>query len=278
MCKQYICSDIGALNKLDFSVEQLFVYRGRPIPPAACIRRKGEYLISRFFYIIKGSIEFTCKNGDFIKTKPGDLVYLPGDVVYQSVWDTAYEAEYITFHCQMKTSDGMELLLSDRIFILVNDNYGEYHSVFTKINDIFCSGRNNSNLELKSLFYSFLSSVLQKRSKNELKKHSDTSLIYKGIVYIENNFISDTSIAELAEMCNVSESTFRRMFKDYKNMAPARYRNKLRLEHSRSLLETGLYTVGEVAEIVNFSDISHFNKSFKNYFGFSPSKCKNNYK
>ena len=59
--------------------------------------------------------------------------------------------------------------------------------------------------------------------------------------------------------------------KKYNGISPLKYKNKLKMKHAKELLKSGLYTVSEVAEIVNCTDISHLNKLYKAEFGTTPS-------
>ncbi len=90
------------------------------------------------------------------------------------------------------------------------------------------------------------------------------SKIYKGILYIENNYTKDISVPFLADLCYLSESTFRRLFYGYKKMPPITYRNYLRIKKAYTLIKTGEYTVTEAAEAVNIPDLCYFNRLFKN--------------
>lgn len=71
-------------------------------------------------------------------------------------------------------------------------------------------------------------------------------------------------------MCNISESTFRRLFREYKKMSPVTYKNYLRIRRARELLLTGEYNVTEAAEAVNLSDLCYFCKLFKRFLGCRP--------
>ena len=79
---------------------------------------------------------------------------------------------------------------------------------------------------------------------------------------------------ELARMCCLSAGRFRRVFSECLGMTPVEYRNKLRIQKAVTLIKTGTYTVGEVAEAVGISDIKYFSKLFKRYAGVSPSTVK----
>ena len=96
------------------------------------------------------------------------------------------------------------------------------------------------------------------------------------MLYLENHYLEDITTKKLADMCNTSESSFRRYFKKEKNMSPITYRNHLRIKKAYELIMSGEYNVSEVAAIVNIPDICYFNKLFKRTYNISPGSLLNN--
>ncbi len=265
------CSNPAAWGKMDFMVSNIFVHNRKPIPPEACQRKKGDKTGSRFFYIVEGETTFHMKDGRNVIASKGDIVYLAIDVEYDSEWNTAYDAEYITFNCNMEDREGRELCFRKDLDILVKDTELRFLPIFRSMNHLYCKDSVNETLQLKSMFYDFLSGLSKVLVRENLEKQENTSVIYPGILYLRENYTKNIRMEDVARLCNVSEATFRRMFKEYCGISPVKYKNNLRMNHAKHLLESGLYTVSEVTEITNFTDISHFNKSFKQFWGCNPS-------
>ena len=141
------------------------------------------------------------------------------------------------------------------------------------MNDVYYAGMINWELVLKSYFFSFLAEIVYQLTYDDLINSATPSFIYKGIIYLENNYMSDFSIKDLADKCKVSETTFRRNFIKIKGMSPVSYRNELRLQHAFDFLKSGLYTISEVVELVGFNDIPYFSKSFKKKYNITPAEC-----
>ena len=87
---------------------------------------------------------------------------------------------------------------------------------------------------------------------------------------MENNYLSDCTAHELAEMCNTSEGNFRRLFRKYKNMSPVAYRNYLRIQKACDLLSGGEYSIAEAAAAVNIPDVCYFYKLFTKFMNVTP--------
>src|SRR5471030_156266 len=79
------------------------------------------------------------------------------------------------------------------------------------------------------------------------------------------------SVAEKAVWMQCSEQYLRRLFMKYTGKTPKEYYLDARLELALSLFRQGNYSVGQVAELLNFFDSFHFSKAFKKKFGYAPS-------
>lgn len=79
-------------------------------------------------------------------------------------------------------------------------------------------------------------------------------------------------IALYADICGISEVTFRRLFREYTGRSPIEYRNDVRLDKARSLLQSGEYNVSEAAELCGFSNLSFFIRLYKKKYGHTPKK------
>lgn len=95
---------------------------------------------------------------------------------------------------------------------------------------------------------------------------------------IENNLYNNLGLEQLAFLCNMSLSKFKREFK--KNFAdtPARYIKNRRLQAAEKRLLTTDDSITEIAFSLGFVDISTFSAVFQEKFQISPSKYRLNQK
>lgn len=80
------------------------------------------------------------------------------------------------------------------------------------------------------------------------------------------------SVAELAAACNLSLSHFSRAFVQTFGMPPHRWLLDRRVDHAKSLLESGQLTLPEVARHCGFASPSHFARVFAGVSGMPPSR------
>lgn len=93
---------------------------------------------------------------------------------------------------------------------------------------------------------------------------------------IENNLFNPLSLEQLAFICNMSLSTFKREFKKVFDETPARYIKQRRLDRAASLLSCSEDSVSHIAFDCGFQDLSTFSASFQDRFHLSPSKYRLN--
>jgi len=264
---------ILSLNEGGFFIDNIGMYNGFPIPPCDTIVPKGGRYTNRFFYIVSGTTVFELENKKLIRASAGDIVYLPYGVPYHSWWEPSPKSECITLIFEMRDHFGEEIALGEQIEILYNDSTNKFQDILYKMNSIYHARTVNWRLLLQSHFYEFLSRLIYELSYSQIEDSHFSSEINNGIVYLENHYMKNVSIKELADRSNVSESTFRRNFIKLKGVSPVIYRNDLRLLHAHDFLSSGLFTVTEVAEMVGFADVPYFSKSFKKKFGITPTDC-----
>lgn len=77
-------------------------------------------------------------------------------------------------------------------------------------------------------------------------------------------------IRELAEECGMSEVWFRQEFTKYYGQSPLEYIKGRRIERAKILLQTGIYTVTDVAFRTGFESSSYFSAEFRRMTGDSP--------
>ena len=77
-------------------------------------------------------------------------------------------------------------------------------------------------------------------------------------------------ISYYADLCNLSEPYFRKLFCEYMGMSPVDYRNDIRLASARNKLQSGEYNVSQAAYESGFSNLSFFIRLYKKKYGHTP--------
>lgn len=128
----------------------------------------------------------------------------------------------------------------------------------------------NKNLEYEENFILLVSYLLKHYAFNDLDIKDISSNIKNSIDYIHNYYLEDISLDVLADISGISKYHFIKVFHEKTEITPHQYIINLRLEYALSLIKEKIPLV-EVAFKCGFSDQSHFIRTFKKYYGITPS-------
>lgn len=99
-----------------------------------------------------------------------------------------------------------------------------------------------------------------------------TDYIQKTLNYIDQHFLDDLNLSDLASELNLNEKYLSRYFKQKMGTSFTEYIIKLKIERSKSMLEFSDSPIYEIAADLNFNDASYFTKVFQKQESISPSQ------
>lgn len=94
--------------------------------------------------------------------------------------------------------------------------------------------------------------------------------------FVNKNFEQSIRVKELADICSMSETHFRRIFEAYINMSPMDYVNLIRIQKACELMKKTNDSMDLVASKCGFTTTSTFNRNFKKFLETSPYQWKIN--
>lgn len=101
-----------------------------------------------------------------------------------------------------------------------------------------------------------------------LEKCNDTT--HKFIQAVETNWMRKLTLMELAFLCNMSLSTFKREFQKHYSDSPMKWFQNKRLEYAHHLLYNEQMSSSEIYLEVGYESLSSFIKSYKAKYGVTP--------
>lgn len=87
---------------------------------------------------------------------------------------------------------------------------------------------------------------------------------------IQSNMYSNLSLQELAFLCNMSLSTFKRTFISIFNQPPRKWLNHKKMTYAQKLICEHKVPLAEVYSQLGYSEYSSFSHAYKKHFGVSP--------
>lgn len=94
--------------------------------------------------------------------------------------------------------------------------------------------------------------------------------------YVDKNYMKNVTLNEIAGAGGVSRSLCNSIFNKYTNMTPIEYIMHFRTRKVADLLQSGTFSMSEIAEQTGFSSASYMTETFKKFYKFSPRDYKKN--
>ena len=102
------------------------------------------------------------------------------------------------------------------------------------------------------------------------KKH-----LQQVVDYIQSNLEQEISLADLAEIVQMSSYQFGKRFKQSTGLPPHRYVLQSRIERAKELLTHSHLSIAIISQQVGFYDQSHFTHTFRKHTLFTPRQYRN---
>lgn len=115
--------------------------------------------------------------------------------------------------------------------------------------------------------------ILRKNSVSQVKNiliQNESAALTKAEKFIQAHISENLTVDDVAAAVHLTRSHFSRIFKARFNVTPHEYMVRLRLRNAEILLQTSDYSITEIVELLNFTDIYSFSKLFKKYYRYSP--------
>jgi len=100
------------------------------------------------------------------------------------------------------------------------------------------------------------------------EKSNDTS--QKFVQIVETNWMSKLTLKELAFLCNLSVSTFKREFEKHYAESPIKWFQNKRLEYAHHLLHKEQKSSSEIYLEIGYENLSSFIHAYKTKYGITP--------
>ncbi len=89
---------------------------------------------------------------------------------------------------------------------------------------------------------------------------------------VESKIHSNLKLEEIAFLCHMSLSTFKRHFIAEYKVSPGKWLQDKRLQKAKETLELGILKPSDIYLDLGYNNLSNFSIAFKNKFGFNPSE------
>lgn len=219
-----------------------------------------------------GLIYISCQKAVFypegekpIVASAGDVVLLPAGSYYRVTFTNDTDAQYasILVNFDLINESGEKLSLGETLQLLPQKM--EWGEAFARMAYIYRS-RIYPHLELQSELCRFFLGLQKQSNRKAL------SPITRVQDHIDRHLSQPLSLPELAKLAGMSETVFRRHFKQHTGKSPIAYILSAKVQKAKELLYIQDLTLDEVSEVLGFCDTAYFCKVFKKQTGITPTQ------
>lgn len=260
-------------------------------------RKPGKFNVfdCRIFLVVSGEIEITIESCKF-SLKKGDLFYCAQGSIYTIGCKNTCELICLNFDLGQRRNNvtenraplKIESSADSKYFLEDNVVDGAFLNSYTVIENDYSLNQRVKNIveefENKQIYFREKSSAILKDIlidiyRKELKK-SENSLdtVEKVISYININYSNKILNSDLAKLTGYHEYHLNRIFKKQTGGTIHKFILEVRIDEAKKLLMTTDIPIYIIAQKTGFNSDAHLSNCFKNYYGYSPTEYKSNFK
>lgn len=244
------------------------VYNTHSYPPNRTIFQGDRTLMSCAIFTMEGEGIAELRNKSKVRLKKRSVFF--GNI--SDMQSIICNCEHWHFACYWFVPIGIEVP-QNTVFDLNEADIEKENTEVTEIINLLQS-RQENKISRANAYFTY--KLLTLTDRLFITAKSD-KLLDKIIYYINTNLESDLQIKDIAARFGYCEQHIRILFKNKFHISPKQYINRVKLERICSLMLTTSPSLQELADIFNFSSVSHLINTFKKEYGCTPKQfIKNN--
>lgn len=227
-----------------------------------------------FLYVWRGEVTFFVSGKEKIVVSSEELAYIPRHLKYKMRY-TAETTVFVVVNFNLY-GQGEEINLYDSITPLLKDGKtNQIAGIMTSFELCGNSKTVSAAFRKKELIYRLFNVIYA--INHALSDDGVDLRIRAGVSLLEQSYLENLPIDRFADESHVSVNTFRTLFHKQFGISPVKYRNTLRIERAKELLQDGSLTVAEVAYASGFESVGYFCRYYRKVTGVSPGETKQEY-
>ncbi|MCF0130832.1 MAG: helix-turn-helix transcriptional regulator [Pseudobutyrivibrio sp.] len=235
-----------------------------------------------------GTMEFLDQKIDF---KEGDITIIAKDVPHTTYSTPGKNSKwsYIFVNIQdlmapyfpldlLNDSSAFNTLLLECSALFSREKYPDIYNIVSMIIDELIEKKDNFQFSVRGLILSLmikLSNLYVEKNQEAITTHENSMAIAPAINFIRTNYMEDFPMEDLAAICNMSPTHFRRTFHSIMGFGSLEYVNRIRITHAQNLLRTTEKSILSISEDIGFQSVSSFNRHFNEIVGMTPTQYRN---
>ena len=233
-----------------------------------------------------GTVEFI---GQKVSFSEGDVTIIAKDVVHTTYSDKGTHSKwsYVFVNVQelIQPYFPLDLISDSNVFndLLLNmagvfhkDENKDIYNLVKMIIEEMKNKNENFQFTVRGLVLALtmkLMNIYGQLKEDDSEESRQNSLsIAPAINYIRSHYMENFPMDDLAVMCNMSPTHFRRTFHSIMGFGSLEYVNRIRITHAQDYLRTSEMSILEISEEIGFQSVSSFNRHFNEIVGMTPTQ------
>lgn len=234
-------------------------------------------------YVVKGKLHLTLGQNEYY-AKTGDMFFIQGGTFHSGIASDACEYHCFVFdldrlipekHICREFSQQLNTQAVKINELLGNNPEGLYQIYLALADRLIVNKQEMYEFAVTGLLMQFMGTLIEKGkfvrrtqpTEHTLKMLSNLrNVLYK----IDNEYHTQLTLEQLAEVANLSPNYFCRFFKKVTSRSPIEYLIAYRINIAEYMLRTTDHSMTDIALSCGFTDVSHFIKYFRKYKGVTP--------
>lgn len=243
-----------------------------------CINRpqgSGDYL----FVLLKTPAVFTFEDREIISEENSFILYKKGSPQHYRAHGVQFSNDWFHFDCNSKEADFfkeldipfdkvMQLHNINDLSLLIKNMCHEYYSSNPYKTD-------SAELYMKLLFFK-LSEKIHFAENRSVDSYYEKLSILRSKIY--NMPYHKWTVERLADSLTMSKSYFQHLYKSTFGISVINDVIQSRIEHSKYLLSSTNFSIGQIAEMCGYNNGTHFMRQFKDNMSITPSEYRAEFK
>ena len=259
----------------DYTISEIYTIKqnkkdGKTYDSPECPRNT-----SAFIWYKNAEAVYGLGKGKTLEVKKGDVVYIPQNTTYSTTFYNTNENSSVLLEFKLTDKYFIDIIFNTEVCVL---GEGYANCCRQRMEEILVMYKSpvQPHAKIKAEIFSILSEMGEIQRNRDLCS-DQYEIIKKGILYLEEDKEQLLSLDDVAAMCNVSNSYFRRLFKQYSGVSPIEYRYNRKISRAMENLKKSYLSVEEISQVLGFETSSYFCRIFKKKTGLTPLEYRKKY-
>ena len=255
------------MNDLNFTVTYVSFAFIRTYTPGKTLSMRSR-AADGLTLVLSGRLKLTYDDGRTVSAGDGEVILQRRGDYYRLEVVGESAAKYIVISYTVEPEERVRAILPRGVISV--SHIRRIRDEFERAAEIFASRDVCYEPLLRAIVQEILCSIIKSKSPTVADKENDRATAAHK--YISDNFEKKLSSADVAAAVGLSESHLRTVFKKAFGISPMNYLNTVRVDQAKKMLESGIFSLSEIAAACGFANVYYFSTVFKSITGISPGK------